>query len=189
MADCTPKEILPYLEGRKGSLIKARFLSKIDIRGPDECWEWQASCHTSGYGRFKIASHVTMMANRVSLVLHTGEDRTDLMALHRCDNPPCCNPHHLYWGTHSDNMQDMHRRGRYPDRDQSGVNNGAAKIDERQLALIVTRLQEGWNNKQIAEDLPIGHAMVSKIRLGHMWSEQTAELGWEPSSRLTRKAA
>lgn len=105
MADSFPKPILPYLKGKHGELRIMRFWSHVDIRAPEDCWEWRASCHTSGYGRFKIASYVTMMANRVSLVIHTGEDPSSLFALHHCDNRQCCNPHHLYWGTHSDNMR------------------------------------------------------------------------------------
>ena len=64
--------------------------------------------------------------------------------------------------------------------DQSGANNGAAKLSPEQVALIVDRFRKGWNNKQIANDLPVSHSMVSKIRLGHMWREQTAALGYEP---------
>jgi hypothetical protein len=187
MANSTPKQILPFLEGKIGELRKMRFWSKVDMLSPDECWEWQASLHTSGYGRFKLASDWSVMANRLSLVLHTGEDRLDRMALHHCDNRRCCNPHHLYWGTHTDNMRDKSSRGRWRGGDQSGASNGAAKLTDEQLALIVNRLREGWNNKQVASDLPITHAMVSLIRLGKMWQKQSAELGWEPQAQFQRK--
>lgn len=188
MADAFPKKILPYLEGKIGELRRMRFWSKVDIGAPKDCWEWQASLHTSGYGRFKIASYTTMMANRVALVIHTGEEHLDKFALHTCDNPKCCNPHHLYWGTHSQNMQDMVRRGRNSKRDQSGTQNGAAKIDEQQLETIVKRLQAGWNNKQIAADLPITHSMVSTIRRGKMWRKQTEALGYVPKAQFKRSA-
>jgi hypothetical protein len=188
MADSYPKPILPYLEGKHGALRIMRFWSHVDIGDPKDCWGWQASLHTSGYGRFKIASYTTMMANRVSLVIHTGEDPLDRFALHHCDNRRCVNPHHLYWGTHSDNMQDKVRRGRCNPADQSGVNNGAAKLTEHQLALIVARFREGLNNKQIARDLPVSHSLVSRIRVGRSWAEQTAALGWEPQeSKLPHK--
>jgi hypothetical protein len=187
MADAFPKQILPHLEGKIGELRRMRFWSKVDIRTPEECWEWQASLHTSGYGRFKLASYVCVMANRAALVIQTGEDRQDRMALHHCDNRKCCNPHHLYWGTHTDNMQDKSRRGRWRGGDQSGANNGAAKLTEDQLALVVSRLKDGWNNKQIAAELPITHSMVSLIRLGRMWQAQVAALGWEPKAQFIRR--
>jgi hypothetical protein len=189
MADATPKEILPFLEGKIGELRRMRFWSKVDIRTPEECWEWQASLHTSGYGRFKLASYWCVMANRMSLVMHTNDDRLDRMALHHCDNRKCCNPHHLYWGTHTDNMRDCVRRNRRPWRDQSGAKNGASKLTDDQLALIVARLQDGWNNKQIAADLPVTHSMVSLIRLGRMWGKQAAALGYEPKATFVRKRA
>lgn len=186
MAVASPKKILPLLEGKIGELRRMRFWSKVDVLAPEQCWEWQGSLHTSGYGRFKIASYETAMASRVSLVIHTGSDELDLLALHTCDNPKCCNPHHLYWGTHQQNMHDKIRRGRSYSGDQSGVNNGAAKLSSEQVAIIVQRLQEGWNNKQIANDLPVTHSMVSKIRLGHMWRAATAALGYEPANNRRR---
>lgn len=189
MADSFPKPIAPYLEDKIGELRKLRFWSKVDIGAPEDCWEWQASLHASGYGRFKIASYTTVMANRMALVIHTGEDRLDRFACHTCDNPRCCNPHHLYWGTHSDNMRDSFDRNRRQSIDQAGSRNGAAKIDDAQLALIVERLGQGWSNKRIAEDLPIGHAMISLIRLGKMWRPQTESLGYKPQAQFKRKAA
>lgn len=188
MADSFPKPILPFLEGKLGELRRMRFWSHVDLRGPKECWEWQASLHTTGYGRFKIASYVTMMANRVALVMHTGEEPHGMMALHDCDNPACCNPHHLYWGTHKDNMQDKVERGRCRSGNQSGTNNGAAKLTEEQLSLIIQRFRQGLNNKQIASDLPVSHSLVSRIRVGRSWAEQSAALGWHPEeSKLPHK--
>ncbi|NVD45550.1 HNH endonuclease [Qipengyuania atrilutea] len=189
MADPFPKPILPYLEGKIGELRMLRFWSKVDIRAPEECWEWQASLTTSGYGRFKIASHVQVTASRLALIAHKKDEGGGLHVLHHCDNPKCCNPHHLYFGTVQDNVNDKVERGRCRSGDQSGANNGAAKINEQQLELIVSRFKKGWNNKQIAADLPIGHAMVSKIRCGNMWQEQAAKLGWKPAPQFKRKAA
>jgi hypothetical protein len=189
MANASPKQILPFLEGKNGELRKMRFWSKVDMRAPDECWEWQASLHTSGYGRFKLADQWCVMANRMALVIHTGEDRLDRMALHTCDNPRCCNPHHLYWGTHTDNMRDKVRRGRARTGDQSGAKNGAAKLTDDDFAVVVARLKRGLNNKQVAEGLPITHSMVSLIRLGRMWAKQSQALGWEPKAQFVRRKA
>ena len=183
MADSYPKPILPYLEGKHGALRIMRFWSHVDIGAPEECWEWQASLHTSGYGRFKISSYTTMMANRVSLVIHTQTEPHGMFALHHCDNPKCCNPHHLYCGTASDNMRDRATRGRANLPDQSGANNGAAKLTDAQLAEIIEKFRQGLNNKQIARDLPVSHSLVSRIRVGRSWAEQSAALGWEPESK------
>jgi hypothetical protein len=189
MADAFPKSILPMLEGKIGELRIMRFWSKVDIRGPDECWLWQGSTNPNGYGKFKIASYELVTASRMALISDKREERGGMHVLHRCDNPPCCNPHHLYFGTQARNMLDKLERGRARTGDQAGANNGAAKLTDEQVALIVQRLRDGWNNKQIAADLPVTHSMVSLIRLGRMWRRQTAALGWEPKATFKRKAA
>jgi len=187
MAANCPKPILPMLEGRIGELRKMRFWSKVDIRSPDECWEWQASVFGSGYGRFRIASYVIASANRVALIIHTGQDHLHLFALHECDNPRCCNPHHLYWGTHSDNMKDAVARKRRRSIDQSGASNRAAKLSPEHHAVIVDRLKRGWNNTIIAEHLPVTASQVSAIRRGKAWAAQSKALGWEPKPMFKRK--
>jgi hypothetical protein len=180
MDKTTPNPILYMLEGREGELREMRFWSKVDMRTPEECWPWQASLHPSGYGRFKIASYTTVSASRTALIIKTRAEPEGLFACHTCDNPICCNPAHLYWGTHSDNMRDKVARGRCNPPPQDGFNNGAAKLDEQAFALVIARLKEGWTNKQIAADLPVSHSMVSLIRLGKMWRAQSTALGWNP---------
>ena len=180
MADAFPKKILPLLEGKIGELRMMRFWSKVDMRDPGQCWEWQASVNRSGYGKFKLASYTNVTASRLALIGTKRDEPDGLLVLHHCDNRRCCNPHHLYFGTAQDNSDDKVGRGRARSGNQSGANNGAAKINEDHLALIVERIGQGWNNKQIAADLPISHSMVSLIRLGRMWREQTAALGYTP---------
>ncbi len=189
MADSYPKKILPHIEGRIGELRIMRFWSKVDMRGPDECWLWQASLNTNGYGRFKIASYVNVTASRMALICTKGEEPEGMNVLHRCDNPPCCNPHHLFFGTVADNNADKIAKGRAYSGDQSGAANGAAKLTDEQFALVVQRLKDGWNNKQIAADLPIHHSTVSLIRVGRMWRTQSDALGWEPRAQFKRRAA
>ncbi len=104
MADYSPTRI--------PDSVKERFWSKVDKRGPDECWPWTAGRMSTGYGAF-AHKRQQFAASRFALVLTTGfiPDR-HLHACHSCDNPPCCNPAHLRWGTVSDNAQDAIERGR-----------------------------------------------------------------------------
>lgn len=96
---------------RKTQTSQERFWSLVDRSGsPDACWEWQGPRTTYGYGRVRIFNKQTY-AHRVALYLGTGR-RVQNHALHHCDNPPCCNPKHLYDGTPQDNMRDLHTRGR-----------------------------------------------------------------------------
>lgn len=184
MADSFPIPILPYLEGKIGELRMMRFWSKVDMRGPDECWEWQGGRTSGGYGRFKLASYRAVTASRVALIGNSRQEPVGMYVLHKCDNPPCCNPHHLFFGTNQDNMADKNAKGRARTGDQAGEKNPRAKLTEAQIALIVQRIRDGWNNKQIAKDLPVTHSMISLIRLGRMWRPQTEALGYVP-----RKAA
>lgn len=180
---------LHLLEGRIGELREMRFWSKVDMRTPEECWNWQASLNHHGYGRFKLASEVVIHSNRMAWALANRTDPGEQMVLHGCDNPACCNPSHLRLGTPGDNIRDMDERGRRVIANQAGEANGAAKLDESALALIVSRLREGWTNKQIACGLPVGHALISRIRTGRSWAKQAAALGWEPKPVFQRRRA
>jgi hypothetical protein len=102
----------------------ARFWSKVDKRGPDECWPWIGNCFKSGYGRYsrKGDSQNAFKASRIAYFLCTGDDPGDLIVRHSCDNPPCCNGHkHLLKGTNADNSRDMAGRGRAASGDKNGL--------------------------------------------------------------------
>jgi hypothetical protein len=89
-----------------------RFWSKVDKRGPDECWEWRGHRSHDGYGRVKIKGKI-FTASRAVLFLTRGEPiPPGTYACHSCDNPPCCNPAHLWLGTNRDNQLDARRKGR-----------------------------------------------------------------------------
>lgn len=88
-----------------------RFWSKVKRGADDECWEWQGSRRTAGYG-YLIVNKKAVVATHISLTLAGFERHDGLYAMHACDNPPCVNPKHLKWGTQFDNMQDCAKKGR-----------------------------------------------------------------------------
>lgn len=183
MSRPTPIPILPFLEGREGNLVLMRFWSNVAMTEPEACWDWKLSLSSSGYGRFKIASYTTVGAHRVALVSFTKSDPPDLLALHNCDRPSCCNPHHLRWGTVQDNSNDMKARGRSYNGEQEGFSNGACKLTKEQFAQIIEGFRAGLNNKQIAAALPVDHALVSRIRRGRSWAKEASALGWSPQPK------
>jgi hypothetical protein len=189
MANFTTKKILSLLEGESGAYRLKRFWAKVERGDPDACWNWTASLTTGGYGRFKLTPYEMALASRVALIAHTHSEPAGLMALHTCDNPRCCNPGHLYFGTHQDNMDDKVARGRCYNGDQRGALNGRSKLSVEQLELVIKRLRAGWTNTAIAADLPITHGMVSLIRRGKMWKRDAEALGWFGMPSLTAKAA
>lgn len=90
--------------------LKNRFWSKVTKS--DKCWIWAGYTNRDGYGRFRKFDTL-VSAHRMSWELTNGEIPATKHVLHRCDNPACVNPSHLFLGTHSDNMQDMYEKKRH----------------------------------------------------------------------------
>ncbi len=86
-----------------------RFFQKVSKT--DNCWLWLANKDNDGYGRIKIKGK-TLLAHRVSWNIHFGQIPEEMNVLHRCDNPPCVNPLHLFLGTVLDNVRDRDSKGR-----------------------------------------------------------------------------
>jgi hypothetical protein len=101
--------MIPFTPQTKDLL---RFWSRVDqSAGPDACWPWTAGLHVRGYGRIRWGGEPEN-AHRIAWVLENGPIENNLHVLHRCDNRLCCNPAHLFLGTHEDNMIDRHDKGR-----------------------------------------------------------------------------
>lgn len=86
-----------------------RFWNKVDKSG--DCWKWTAGLFSNGYGAFKLDGKLRK-AHRVSYEMHHGPIPEGLLVLHKCDNPKCVNPDHLFLGTHKTNAEDRQNKGR-----------------------------------------------------------------------------
>lgn len=93
------------------SKARRRFEAKFVKGDPDECWEWIASRNQGGYGLFWYKYH-HVGAHRIVWLLAYGEIPSGLEVCHKCDNPSCVNPEHLFLGTRYDNVSDMYQKGR-----------------------------------------------------------------------------
>lgn len=89
-----------------------RFWSKVDRSGgPDACWMWTAARHEFGYGKIRV-QRKDVGAHRVAWEITNGPVPEGMFVCHTCDNPPCCNPAHLWIGTSTENAADRHAKGR-----------------------------------------------------------------------------
>ena len=89
------------------------------INAETGCWNWHGNKDAGGYGRASVsqgsrAKKLSISSHRMSWIAFNGEIPYGMHVLHRCDNRACCNPDHLFLGTHQDNMRDMHAKGRGP---------------------------------------------------------------------------
>jgi hypothetical protein len=102
--------------GPKPRPVAERFWEKVDKSG--ECWTWRpvTGRHPFGYGMFTPQHGQRVTSHRFSWQLAHGPIPSGLFVLHKCDNPPCVRPDHLFLGTHKDNMADMKAKKRQPGR-------------------------------------------------------------------------
>lgn len=157
--------------------LEERFWAKVDKQGPDECWEWRSSLNSKGYGRISMGKTDQMFAHRLSYELHFGPIPDGLLVCHRCDNPPCVNPSHLFTGTRSDNMLDCSQKGRHgarqhPERLSRGINRPAAKLTN---AAVVEIRKASGTHREIASRFSISHGVVGRIRRRKIWTHVPEE--------------
>lgn len=135
-----------------------RFWSKVDRKSdPDACWEWKAAKFDKGHGAFSLKHH-NLRANRVAWGLTFGTIPDGLNALHKCDNPPCCNPNHLFLGTKLENNRDRHNKG----RSAKGEKIGTHKLTQGQV-IEIRRLFSLGNTTKVALGKQFG---VSDVQIG-----------------------
>lgn len=121
------------------------FTRNILITG--DCWIWSAGHSSDGYGKVRWQNRV-MRAHRAAWEIFRGAVPDGLFVLHRCDNPPCVNPNHLFLGTQEDNVRDCLRKGRFrrgirPPESQRGEKNNYSKLTVVKVKEIRTLYRQG----------------------------------------------
>lgn len=148
-----------------------RFWSKVDRKNDlDECWNWLAGCFSFGHGQFRIGGigGTNAHAHRISYILTYGSIPDNLHVLHKCDNPKCVNPNHLFLGTNQDNVADMVRKGRQAR--QKGELCCTAKLKEADVLAIRRLYKSGVSQRAIAKEYGVGQQLVSLIVSKKRWS-------------------
>lgn len=142
----------------------------VDKKGPDDCWLWQRSTNNCGYGNVAFGSN-TYPAHRIAWELANDRAVADGMSIcHTCDNPPCCNPAHLFEAPHRDNILDMIAKGRHDYVGVKGSANPRAKLTEEQAYEIKF---SGLSRLQLAAKHHCLPETVDGIRAGRNWKHIT----------------
>lgn len=160
-----PEDMIVALEQRDVE----RFWRKVDKRGPDDCWEWVGSLSVRDYGRMKVCGKL-VQAHRLSYEIANGAIPDGIFVCHKCDNPKCVNPSHLWLGTHRDNMQDARRKGRqYAPGARIGEGNPCSKLTWGEVREI--RAARGRTQLSLAREYNVSQGRISSVRLGKSWIE------------------
>lgn len=151
--------------------VEERFWSKVERRGPDECWLWRAARNSDGYGVIRVGGRAgrLVLAHRLSLVLD-GRDPGPLVSRHSCDMPACVNPRHLAPGTQLQNMRDACERKAM----NQGAKNGAAVLDEAKVRSIRS-LVGHLSGAEIARRLGVPKTTVRDVISGKTWAHVSVE--------------
>lgn len=196
-----PEELLEYsVERRPGQTGKHTrnlqeriqdFWSYVNKNGPipkhcpelGPCWQWTAGVMKSGgYGQFNI-NHKMWRTHRLSHILKHGPIADGMNVLHKCDNPRCVRPDHLFLGSYKDNMDDMTKKGRA--RHLSGNESPVAHLTEATVFQLKVAWATGsFRKAELARMFDTDRSAVGKIIAGQLWKVVPNPPNW-PGPRGT----
>lgn len=146
-----------------------RFWPRVNKSGNNGCWEWMGCRTGAGYGQIGAqGTREILYTHRVSWELHNGPIPKGLFVLHRCDNPSCCNPAHLFAGTHLENMQDCHAKGRsvhftHPNSFPIGEKAALSKLSDADSFAMIALVKSGVPRATAAKKYGVTVSLISKI--------------------------
>lgn len=151
----------------------ARFWAKVDKDGPvldarpelGPCWLWRAARQAKGYGRFDTGTRLDG-AHRIAWALSHGAIPDGVFVLHKCDNPPCVNPAHLFLGDAKANGADCHAKG----RTTRGERNAQARLTAPEVREIRRLLRAGLSQNRVAARFGVHRGTVCDIGAGRLWA-------------------
>lgn len=148
----------------------ALFWAKVSMSAESSCWEWTGARNRWGYGATSFEGKQSN-ASRVAWLIAKGPIPAGQVVCHRCDNPACCNPGHLFLGTQAENLDDCRQKGR-----SRGCPNGRyhprsmAKLDEAKVIEARRMYAQGLPQTQIAARMGVHSSTISRAVRGERWS-------------------
>lgn len=137
------------------------------LPNPDDCWPWPGARDRKGYG---IIDDPYMRQTRVHRFMYErahGPLDAGLCVLHKCDNPPCVNPNHLFAGTKTENNADRHRKK----RNAIGMRNGSAKLTDSDVQAIRQLIANTkLSMSAIGRQFGVTYQTVGDIKRGQLWT-------------------
>lgn len=150
-----------------------RFFSRFTRA--EGCWEWQGHPDEDGYGQMRIGKRRVAKAHRISWMIHKGIVPDGLCVLHRCDNPPCVNPDHLFLGTSTDNNKDRDSKGR--GNAPKGERVRSAKLTNMTAAQILQDFIPGTTTEaHLAKKYGVTQGAINSLLRGRSWKHLNVPL-------------
>jgi hypothetical protein len=154
---------------RETTPLKKRFWDKVDKtpgHGPKgECWVWTACTSWCGYGMITGEGGVRHYAHRLSFEWRKGSIPEGMQALHKCDNPPCVRPGHLFLGDGDANMKDRNRKG----RQAHGESHARARLTDKGVITIRKLYRHGVSNVELAKRFGVSTTAIINAGTGRTW--------------------
>lgn len=153
--------------------VRIRHAQRVKAGAAHECWEWTGRKDPNGYGRLdaRLNANVRTMpllAHRLAYTFHCGPITDEQVVCHSCDNPPCCNPAHLFIGTPADNNADMDAKGR---RAFPPVRRGEASNKSRLTASQVLEIRKAEGTlRALGEKYGVSGTAIAYIKKGRNWA-------------------
>lgn len=163
---------------RSQNRIRQRILDASKLDSVSGCWDWQLSIRKNGYGNIRILMR-PKLAHRIAYEAFIGPIPEGLFVCHHCDNRSCCNPDHLFLGTHRDNMIDRNIKG----RQARGSKSRQAKLTELDVSEILKMIHLGFKFTEIAQLFGVTKTAVRNIKIGLTWNHVTGL----PSPRIQQE--
>lgn len=137
-----------------------------------DCWEWQGAITAGGYGMIKLGPRHSpnFYVHRLVFEAFNGRIPDGAFICHRCDNPRCCRPEHLFLGDARINNRDKASKGRGKGPCLGGEKNPAAKLSESEVAEIRAALAGGKTGVEVARRFGVSPTTISDINTGRTWS-------------------